>query len=107
LSESRWQSSWLIRRARARQKLGETAAAKKDLQAAIVEINTRLRPERPDVTLLVDRGLAHALLGNVRAAQADLAAARAASADRALLFRLTKALPATAPAKPAGLPSNK
>jgi tetratricopeptide (TPR) repeat protein len=99
LAESRWRSSWLIRRARANRELGDLPAARRDLEAAIAEINTRLNPERPDVTLLVDRGLAYAMLGETSAAQADLAAASAAHGGRALLYRLNKELQVASPEK--------
>jgi tetratricopeptide (TPR) repeat protein len=94
LADSRWQSSWLIRRARARRQLGDASAAEQDLRAAVAEINQRLHPARPDVTLLADRGLAHALLGDTRAAHADLAAARALKADAWVVDRLASALAA-------------
>lgn len=92
LPETRWQSSWLLRRARARLRLGEVAAARDDLQRAIQEINPRLTSGYPDLTLLVDRGLAHALLGDTVAASRDLNQARRAGAEPWLLFRLEAAV---------------
>lgn len=59
----RLKSSWLLRRARARLSLGETMAAREDLQAAIAELELRLHPTTPDVTLVVDRGVARAAGG--------------------------------------------
>ena len=88
LAESRCQSSWLIRRARARLTLGQTARARGDLHAAVTEINERLSPARPEMTLLLDRGLALALLGDTAGASRDLAAARKAGADASLSWRL-------------------
>ena len=92
LRESRWQSSWRLRRARARLGLGETNAATADLREAIMEINSRISADRPDITLLVDRGLAHALLGDTTAAEKDLQTARRLGAEGWLLFRLESTL---------------
>jgi len=85
LQQSRLQSTWLIRRARARLALGSkpeySAAAHNDLKAAIKEINLRLRPSRPDTDLLLNRALASLLLGNIEAAQQDAAMAETYGAD--------------------------
>jgi tetratricopeptide (TPR) repeat protein len=88
LSQSRCRSSWLIRRARARLTLGQTARARGDLHAAVTEINGRLSPTHPEMTLLLDRGLALALLGDSTGAGRDLAAARKAGADASAARRL-------------------
>ena len=90
LADSRWQSSWLIRRARAWLLLDEKAKADADLDAAIAEINLRLNPRRPDVSLLADRGLAYALLGQMKEATADLEAAQQRTVDAESLNRLKK-----------------
>ena len=71
LENSRLRSSWLIRRARARLILDQKSQAESDLQEALAEINKRLNPNRPDLTLIADRGLIHALLGNQEAAKTD------------------------------------
>jgi tetratricopeptide (TPR) repeat protein len=70
LASARWQSAWLIRRARVRLGQGAQAAGRADLQRAIDEINTRLNPARPDVTLVADRAFAHELLGEFFGADA-------------------------------------
>ena len=88
LADSRWRSSWLIRRARVRIGLGQRAAAREDLKSAIVEINQRLTPSSPDLTLLTDRGLASALLGDEEAAKKDFQSARDAGAEEWVLSRL-------------------
>ena len=88
LANTRWRSSWLIRRARARQQQDQGTAARADLRAAIAEITQRLSPSRPDPSLLVDRGFAHALLGNFHAARIDLSTARTLQADPWSLRRL-------------------
>ncbi len=88
LRDSRWQSSWLIRRGRARLGLGQATAAREDLRRAIEEIERRLSPSRPDITLLADRGLAYALLGEQTKAQDDLLTARKAGAPSWSLDRL-------------------
>lgn len=94
LAESRCQSSWLLRRARARLALGQTARARGDLHAAVTEINERLNPARPEMHLLLDRGLALALLGDTTGANRDLAAARKAGADATAAWRLEARLAA-------------
>jgi len=72
LSSSRFRSSWLIRRARAALIHHDQKQADSDLRAALAELNPRIRPNRPDLTLIADRGLAHALLGQAQKANADL-----------------------------------
>src|SRR6185436_3183824 len=44
LRDSRWRSSWLIRRARVRLAIGEHKAAQRDLRAALNELNSRFVP---------------------------------------------------------------
>ena len=95
LADTRWQSSWLIRRARVRLGQGEITQAHRDLAAAIQEINQRFNPGHPDVSLLADRGLAHALLGDTLPAKSDLTVARRSGADPAMLRRLEIALAAS------------
>lgn len=72
LTDSRFRASWLIRRARARFTQKEPEKAKADLEAALVELNARIQPDRPDLTLIADRGLALALLGDKDLARRDL-----------------------------------
>lgn len=68
LKASRVQSSWLILRARARMGLGQSAGAQEDLKAALAEIGDRLNLTTPDVPLLLDKALAHELLGEKKEA---------------------------------------
>ena len=63
LADSRIKSSWLLRRARVQLGLGKKAEAEKDLKDALLEISARLNPKTPDVPLLLDKALAHELLG--------------------------------------------
>ena len=72
LSSSRFRSSWLIRRARASLILKKKDAAQADLRKALVEIAPRINSERPDFTLIADRGLIHALMGTKTRAIHDL-----------------------------------
>ncbi|MGC6427754.1 MAG: tetratricopeptide repeat protein [Akkermansiaceae bacterium] len=65
---SRFTASHRIRRAAV-----DSKTAKDDLQKALVEINSRLNPKRPDLTLLNDRRKAYLLLGEKDKAAADLA----------------------------------
>jgi tetratricopeptide (TPR) repeat protein len=88
LADSRWRSSWLLRRARAQLALGQTKAARRDLQSVLAELNQRIVPNAPEATLIIDRGLANGLLGNWSSASDDLRRARALSADASMLWRL-------------------
>ena len=72
LGSSRFRSSWLIRRARAFLVLDKKKSAQTDLRSALVEISPRINPERPDFTLIADRGLIHALIGKKALAKRDL-----------------------------------
>ncbi|YCM42204.1 hypothetical protein V2O64_12910 [Verrucomicrobiaceae bacterium 227] len=73
LADSRFHASWLIRRARASLAEDKPAKALPDLHAALAELNTRIQPDRPDLTLIADRGLALVLLGSKDLALRDLA----------------------------------
>jgi tetratricopeptide (TPR) repeat protein len=95
LAESRCQSSWLLRRARARLGLGKATTARGDLHAAISEINERLNPLQPEPTLLAERGLAYALLGDRESARQDLNSARHRGADAGMIQRLETAIAKT------------
>jgi tetratricopeptide (TPR) repeat protein len=68
LRDSRIQSSWLIRRARALLGLGRKAEAEANLKTALEEISTRLNSKTPDAPLLLDKALAHELLSEARPA---------------------------------------
>jgi tetratricopeptide (TPR) repeat protein len=92
LKDARFTSSWLIRRARCRLQLDEPDAATEVLRAAIAEINPRIHVQRPDVSLIVDRGFAFALLGDIDRAKADLEIARKHQADHWLTERLERAV---------------
>ncbi len=103
IDSSRLKSSWLIRRARALMQLGKEVEAKADLLSARVEIDVRLRPELPDVTLLCDLATIEALEGNRRAAEAHLAAVRSRNVDESIMripMAIIQALPAAPPQGP-------
>ena len=92
LAETRWQGSWLVRRARIRLGKGEVAAGHQDLAVAIVEMNRRLNPVHPESGLLSERGFAYALLGDVGLAKRDLESAKRRGAEPVSLRRLELAL---------------
>ena len=81
IGNTRYQASWLIRRARIRRQAGEAAGAASDLALALEEIKTRLRPDGPDLSLICDRGVILVLQGDRAAAESDLAMARGQGAD--------------------------
>ena len=76
LNSSRVQSSWLIRRAKVLLATGKPEAAKTDLQAALKELNARMSGAAPDPSLLIDRGVAHELLGDREEAYKDYTRAK-------------------------------
>lgn len=80
IESSRYKSSWLIRRARALLHDGKKAEAAADLDAALAEIELRMRPENPELSLLCDRALIHALQGKTEDASRELADAKARGA---------------------------
>jgi tetratricopeptide (TPR) repeat protein len=98
ISNTRYQASWLIRRARIRLRSGDAAGARADLHNALAEINNRLRPDLPDLSLLCDRGVIRALLGERTSAAEDLLLARQQGAD----FWMTQPLAALLEESPSG-----
>jgi tetratricopeptide (TPR) repeat protein len=92
LADSRWQGSWLIRRARVRLHEGRISKAHEDLLLAIRELNQRVTGTRPGYDLFADRGFAYALLGDLALARNDLQSARKLGADQWTLRRLEVAL---------------
>jgi tetratricopeptide (TPR) repeat protein len=92
----RWKSAWLIRRARAEIGRGDTAQAQANLEKARAELTARLTGARPEMSLLIERGLAEALLRNRRAAEADFKRALELKGDSPVfstaLDRLERAL---------------
>lgn len=68
IATSRFTASHRIRRASINPETAQT-----DLQTALAEINSRLNPRRPDLTLINDRRKAYLLLGEKGKAAADLA----------------------------------
>lgn len=95
LQTSRLRSSWLIRRARAFLILDKRDAARTDLVSALLEINSRINPAQPDLTLIADRGLVHALMGNPALARRDLATLQKTTLPSSAYQLLSDALGAT------------
>ncbi len=81
IGNTRYQASWLIRRARLRQRSGDAAGAGADLHTALEEIESRLRPDLPDLSLVCDRGVIRALLGDRANGSKDLHLAQQQGAD--------------------------
>lgn len=81
IDSSRYKSSWLIRRARVYLHDKKTTEAAADLAAALEEVESRIRPERPDLSLVCDRALIHALQGRREEAAKALTDAKARGAD--------------------------
>jgi tetratricopeptide (TPR) repeat protein len=92
LAMSRLKASWLLRRARVLHGLGRDAEARSDLQAAVEELDLRLDPARPDAGLVIERGLAFALLGETALALDDFETTKKLGADGWALRRLERVL---------------
>lgn len=88
LTDRRWKSSYLIKRARALIGLNRKAEGTSDLQSALAEIAPRINPQHPDLLLLADQVAAYTLLGNHTKAEQSLAQLKAHHAPRWILDRL-------------------
>lgn len=106
LKDSRIKSSWLIRRARVRIGLGKRTEAEGDLKDALEEIATRLNPKTPDAPLLLDKALAHELLGEKKEALRAYEEARDKGAADAVNDRI-RPLQEPAPTAPEPAPPAK
>jgi tetratricopeptide (TPR) repeat protein len=91
IAESRCRASWLIRRGRVQEGLGRISGAQTDYLDALAELNGRLGTRNADFTLLVERGLVYALIGDVPLARSDLSRARELGADDWAVSRLERA----------------
>jgi tetratricopeptide (TPR) repeat protein len=78
ISSSRFTATHRIRRARLLQN-SDPKSANLDLKIALAELSPRVKPVRPDLTLIYDRGVALALSGNQEMALRDLATLRSSS----------------------------
>lgn len=92
LADNRLRSAWLIRRALLNHSRGHASAVEADLQAALAELAPRIDPTVPDCELLVQRGQAHALLGDIAQARADLRRAELRHAPDWMLEPLVEAI---------------
>ena len=88
LAESRVRSSWLIRRAQVELGMKRVVAATNDLHAALAEIAGRLNLRTPDAPLLLDKAVAHDLLGDQKEALRFYELARDNGADEKALDRI-------------------
>jgi Flp pilus assembly protein TadD len=88
----RLKSTWLIRRGRALLRAGRKAEAEADLAQALAELDTRIRPESPDLSLVCDRALIHALTGRKDDARRELDEAKTKGASEWMLRNAETAL---------------
>lgn len=91
LTDRRWKSSYLIKRARALTGLNRQAEATSDLHAALAEIAPRINPKHPDLLLLADQATAYTLLGNKTKAEQSLAQLKTHHAPQWIINRLQEA----------------
>ena len=92
LAVNRLRSAWLIRRALLNHRRDRSAVVETDLEAALAELAPRIDPMVPDCELLVQRGLARVMLGDVAKAQADLRRAESCHAPDWILAPLIETL---------------
>jgi tetratricopeptide (TPR) repeat protein len=92
ITECRYKASWLIRRARVNLAAGSQSAANADLRAALLELETHIHPDEPDPMLMIERGLALALLGDKSQASAELARIREITTEPEVLGPLVELL---------------
>jgi tetratricopeptide (TPR) repeat protein len=64
LEKARWQSSWLLLRARVHAREGDTVHQHEDARTALAELQGRINPERPDTWLVTECAIALALAGD-------------------------------------------
>lgn len=72
LVDRRWKSSWQIKQARSLIGLKRHDEAERVLSAALLEINSRLNPSKPDILLLADQTHIHLLVGDKASAEMSL-----------------------------------
>ena len=69
-----------------------TTDARVTLALCLEELEKRIHPARPDISLIAERGLAQALLGRINAARSDLNRALAGGADPWMIATLERTL---------------
>ena len=92
LISSRLKSSWKLRRAKAYIGIGKINDAMNDLRMCLKELDQRIHPKKPDMTLIADRGMVNALLGNIEAAKNDLSHLIHIGAEKWVTIHLNKAI---------------
>ncbi|MBT7982405.1 MAG: hypothetical protein HN584_07525 [Akkermansiaceae bacterium] len=92
LISSRLKSSWKLRRAKAYIGIGKINDAMDDLRMCLKELDQRIHPKKPDMTLIADRGMVNALLGNIEAAKNDLSHLIHIGAEKWVTIHLNKAI---------------
>lgn len=98
LSQTRWQSTWMLLRARVHAKRGEVTRQHEDASLALAELENRMNPDRPDAWLVAECGIALALSGNADGARACEKQARDLGVPGADLLEINQLLTAaTAP----------
>lgn len=93
LSDRRWKSNYLIKRARALIGLKRQDEAQTDLRSALAEIEPRINPQHPDLLLLADQATAYSLLGQGVKAQQITEQLKAHHAPQWILDRLQEPAP--------------
>lgn len=92
LEKARWQSSWLLLRARVHAREGDTAHQHEDARTALAELQGRLNPERPDTWLVTECAIALALAGEETKAREYETQARTLGASGADLLEIDQLL---------------
>jgi tetratricopeptide (TPR) repeat protein len=92
LEKARWQSSWLLLRARVHAKTGNTGLQHEDALTALAELQGRINPERPDTWLVTECAIALALAGEEARAREYEKQARALGVPGADLLEIDQLL---------------
>jgi tetratricopeptide (TPR) repeat protein len=100
LGQARWQSTWLLLRARVHGRRGDLARQQADAALALAELESRMNPERPDAWLTTECGLALALSGDVEGARICEKQARDLGVPGADLLEIHQLLGVTTPTSP-------
>ncbi len=100
LEKARWQSSWLLLRARVHAKQGDRLRQHEDALTALAELQERVNPERPDRWLLTECAIALALAGEETKAREFETQARTLGASGADLLEIDQLLGAKTATSP-------
>lgn len=92
LGDARWQSTWLLLRARAYAAQGNWERQYADAALALAELRSRINPDRPEPWLVAECGIAQALSNDAEGARAYEKQARELGVPSADLLEISQIL---------------